>query len=89
MAIASAECAGLLSQPERKTIMRAKRLTLSERRDIFRALVVTQDAGTMSVPESRESVIKQFKITESQLRAIEEEGLEREWPPLDEAAVVA
>jgi len=65
--------------------MRAKRLTVQERKDIFRALVVAQDSGGISVPESRAKVTRQFEITESQLRQIEDEGLEKEWPPLDEA----
>lgn len=65
--------------------MRAKRLTLQQRREIFAALVATQDLGTMSVPESRQYTIKQFKITDVQLRQIEEEGLDKEWPPLNQA----
>jgi hypothetical protein len=65
--------------------MRAKRLTLQQRREIFHALVSTQDLGMMSVAESRAHVSKQFDITDAQLRQIEEEGLEKEWPPLNEA----
>jgi hypothetical protein len=65
--------------------MRAKRLTVQQRREIFHALVATQDTGLMSVPESREHVTRQFDITEAQLKQIEEEGLDKEWPPLNEA----
>jgi hypothetical protein len=65
--------------------MRAKRLTLQQRRDIFRALVTTQDMAVMPVSQSRQHVMKQFEITDSQLRQIEDEGLEKEWPPLNEA----
>jgi hypothetical protein len=65
--------------------MRTKHLTLQQRRDIFQALVATQDQGMMSVSESRLHVAKQFHITEAQVRQIEEEGLENEWPPLNEA----
>jgi hypothetical protein len=65
--------------------MASKRLNLQERREIFRALVATQDMGLMTVPESRQHVTRQFDITETQLREIEEEGLEKEWPPLNEA----
>jgi hypothetical protein len=65
--------------------MRAKRLTVAERREIFLNLVTTQDSGNLSVAESREQVARNFKITDAQLRQIEEEGLEKEWPPLDEA----
>jgi hypothetical protein len=65
--------------------MRAKRLTLIQRREIFHSLVTTQDMGLMSVAESRQHVTKQFEISDSQLRQIEDEGLEKEWPPLNEA----
>jgi hypothetical protein len=65
--------------------MRAKRLTVQQRREIFAKLVATQDTGLMSVPESREHVTREFDITEAQLKQIEEEGLEKEWPPLNEA----
>jgi hypothetical protein len=67
--------------------MRAKRLTLQQRRDIFSTLVTTQDLGTLTVAESRKQVIDQFEITDAQLRQIEEEGLDKEWPPLNEEVV--
>jgi hypothetical protein len=67
--------------------MRAKRLTLQQRREIFSALVTAQDQGTMTVPESRKQIIEQFEITDPQLRQIEEEGLDKEWPPLNEEVV--
>jgi len=65
--------------------MRAKRLTVQQRREIFHALVTTQDLGMMSVAQSREHVSKQFEISDIQLKQIEEEGLENEWPPLNQA----
>jgi hypothetical protein len=65
--------------------MPAKRMTIQERREVFHALVSTQDMGIMTVPQSREHVSKQFDITDAELRQIEEEGLEKEWPPLNEA----
>jgi hypothetical protein len=64
--------------------MRAKRLSLQQRRDIFHALVTTQDV-VLNVPRSRQIVTERFDITETQLRQIEDEGLEKEWPPLSEA----
>ena len=64
--------------------MPAKRLTIQQRRDIFRDLVSTQDLGT-PVRRSYQIVTERFEITEAQLRQIEQEGLEKEWPPLDEA----
>jgi hypothetical protein len=65
--------------------MRAKRLTTSQRQEIFRTLVATQDLGLMTVSESVQHVSKQFDITEAQLRQIEDEGIDKEWPPLNEA----
>jgi hypothetical protein len=65
--------------------MTAKRLNVQDRKDIFYHLVHTQDSGSMSVSQSRQSIIKEFAISDAQLREIEEEGLEKEWPPLDEA----
>jgi hypothetical protein len=64
--------------------MPTKRLTLQQRRDIFRELVATQDMG-MPVRRSYEVITEKFEITEAQLRQIEDEGLEKEWPPLNEA----
>jgi hypothetical protein len=64
--------------------MRQKRLTLQQRREIFLDLVQTQDENTMSVSESRQSMIKKYKITDMQLKAIEEEGSEKDWPPLNQ-----
>ena len=65
--------------------MRAKRLTAQQKQEIFHALVTTQDMGMMTVPQSVQHVAKQFEITEPQLRLIEEEGIDKEWPPLNEA----
>ena len=65
--------------------MRAKRLTAQQKQEIFHALVATQDLGLMTVPQSIQHVAKQFDITEAQLRQIEEEGIDKEWPPLNEA----
>ena len=66
--------------------MRAKRLTVGQKQEIFHALVATQDLGIMTVPQSIQHVAKQFEITEAQLRQVEEEGIDKEWPPLNEAA---
>jgi hypothetical protein len=53
----------------------------SRRKEIFLALVEAQDQQ-MSVAESREFVSKRFGISESQIRQIEQEGLDQQWPPL-------
>jgi hypothetical protein len=66
--------------------MRAKRLTTQQRQEIFHALVTTQDLGMMTVAQSVQHIIKHFDITEAQLRQIEDEGIDKEWPPLNEAA---
>jgi hypothetical protein len=68
-----------------ETPMRAKRLTIQQRQEIFHALVATQDSGLMTVPQSVQHVIKHYEITEAQLKQIEEEGIDKEWPPLNEA----
>jgi hypothetical protein len=65
-------------------IMATKRLTLQQRREIFRDLVAAQDQG-MVVRRSYQIVTERFEISEAQLRQIEDEGLEKEWPPLNEA----
>ncbi len=65
--------------------MPAKRLTTEEKKEIFLALVTAQDKADLSVSESRQQITQQYEITDTQLRQIEEEGMEKEWPPLDEA----
>jgi hypothetical protein len=65
--------------------MPAKRLTVQQRREIFLNLVRTQDEGTMTVGESLQHIMREYAISESQLKQIEEEGIDKEWPPLDEA----
>jgi hypothetical protein len=69
----------------KENLMRAKRLTTQQRQEIFHALVITQDSRLMSIPESIVHVSKQFDITEAQMRQIQDEGIEKEWPPLNEA----
>ena len=65
--------------------MRSKRLTVQQKKEIFLALVAAQDTGLITVAQSQEHVAQEFDITEAQLRQIIEEGLEKEWPPLNEA----
>jgi hypothetical protein len=57
--------------------------TISEerRKEIFSALVEAQDQK-MTVAQSRKEVAKRFGLSESQVRRIEQEGLDNEWPPL-------
>ena len=56
-------------------------LSEARRKDIFSALVESQDRK-MTVAESRKEVAKRFGLSLSQVRKIEEEGLDNEWPPL-------
>lgn len=65
--------------------MSAKRLTIKQRREIFLALVQLQDEKRMSTADSIQYTSEQHAISEEQLREIMEEGIEKEWPPLDEA----
>ncbi len=64
--------------------MALKRLTLEQRQEIFHTLVLTQDV-VPNVSRSRQIVSDKFEISESQLREIENEGIDNEWPPLAEA----
>lgn len=53
----------------------------ARRKDIFLTLVEAQDQQ-MSAARSRELVARRFGVSESQVRLIEEEGLDQQWPPL-------
>lgn len=56
-------------------------LSEPRRREIFEALVEAQDQE-MSVEQSRKAISARFALTESQLRKIEREGIDNNWPPL-------
>ncbi len=51
------------------------------RKEIFLALVETQDRR-VGVARSRQLVASQFGVSVDQIRMIEQEGLDHEWPPL-------
>jgi hypothetical protein len=51
------------------------------RKEIFLALVDAQD-HEMDMAQSRRLVVERFGINESQVRQIEREGMDRQWPPL-------
>jgi hypothetical protein len=53
------------------------------RREIFSALVDAQDQE-MPVAESRREIARRFGITEEELREIEREGLDNDWPPFED-----
>jgi hypothetical protein len=58
-----------------------KALTEPARKEIFLALVNAQDQE-MSVLASRRAVAREFGISDKQIQKIEQEGLDKEWPPL-------
>jgi len=64
--------------------MRSKRLTQQQKKEIFNELVKSQDEG-LNVRKSYQLLTERFKINEAQLRQIEDEGLDKQWPPLNEA----
>jgi len=51
------------------------------RKEIFLELVDAQD-HEMTVSQSRKAVAQRFGVSESQVRQIEREGLDNNWPPL-------
>jgi hypothetical protein len=61
--------------------MPEKQLSESQRKEIFLALVEAQDHA-MTVAQSRKAVAERFGLSESQVRTIEREGLDNDWPPL-------
>lgn len=52
-----------------------------QRMEIFLALVQEQDRE-VGVARSRQLIASRFGISEEQIRRIEEEGIDHEWPPL-------
>ena len=58
-----------------------KRLSEEERRAAFLALVQAQDAGK-GVILSRKEVAEKIGISYREVRRIEQEGIDAEWPPL-------
>ncbi|MBX9584130.1 MAG: hypothetical protein K2X87_27850 [Gemmataceae bacterium] len=64
--------------------MASKGLTVQQRKSIFSALVAAQDAGALTVPESKKQVAAEYHITKEQLDLIENEGVDKGWPPLDD-----
>lgn len=56
-------------------------LSDERRQAIFRSIIEAQDAGA-SVAKSRTETAKQFEVTEEQVKNIEREGIELQWPPL-------
>lgn len=58
-------------------------LPIERRREVFLALVAAQDGG-LSVLASREKVANEQGVSARELLKIEKEGLQHQWPPLEE-----
>jgi hypothetical protein len=58
-----------------------KPLSLEQRMGVFLALVEAQDRN-MSVRQSRNATTERFGLDEQQVRRIEREGPDGDWPPL-------
>jgi hypothetical protein len=56
-------------------------LSEEHRKEIFLALVEAQDQE-LDVAKSRKLITDRFKISDAQLRQIEREGIDQQWPPL-------
>jgi DNA-directed RNA polymerase sigma subunit (sigma70/sigma32) len=56
-------------------------LSEEQRKEIFRELVDAQDHDH-SVKESRKIIGERYGLSDEDIRHIEREGLEGEWPPL-------
>ena len=57
-------------------------LTEDRRKEIFFALVDAQD-HEMDVAQSRRLMAQRFGVSEGQVRRIEREGMDNQWPPLE------
>jgi hypothetical protein len=57
-------------------------LSETERKEIFLILVQAQDQ--IGVLPSRREIVQRFGISDRQVRKIEQEGIDGEWPPLSE-----
>ena len=53
-----------------------------QRKEAFAALIQAQDEE-MPVARSRTMVAHRYGISETQVREIERQGLDNQWPPLD------
>ncbi|WP_238389429.1 hypothetical protein [Urbifossiella limnaea] len=56
-------------------------LTEVQRRELFAALVAAQDEG-LGVKKSRQAVAARFGVDAETVVEVEDEGLDKEWPPL-------
>ena len=66
--------------------MRARRLTIKQRKEIFLALVSLQDQGAMSHADAMQDIGRQYRIDDAQLSQIIDEGIDKDW--LDETVEI-
>jgi hypothetical protein len=71
----------LRQRAEEENWMTDKMLSLERRQDVFAALVNAQHNG-LPVRQSRKLTSERFGIREGEVRLIEREGLDNNWPPL-------
>ena len=57
-------------------------LSDERRQEIFFALVTAQDQS-MDVAQSRQYVAQHYGVKEDDVRQIEREGIDKNWPPLE------
>lgn len=78
-----AVCGSGFNFSEQEGAIREMSENLSEdrRKELFLALVDAQDHD-MDVAASRKLVAERFGVSEEEVRQIEREGLDRDWPPL-------
>lgn len=60
--------------------MKSESVPESLRREVFAALVAAQDGG-IGVKASREAVAARFGMDTVTVADVEEEGLDKQWPP--------
>ena len=60
----------------------AQQLPENLRKKIFLALVSAQGQN-LEVGQSRKLMAQRFGVSENQVRQIEREGMDHQWPPLD------
>lgn len=62
--------------------MNQEPISVARRKEIFFALVDAQDRAK-TVSDSRKLMAKRFGVTDAEIKQIEREGLDNEWPPLE------
>jgi hypothetical protein len=62
-------------------LQKEDKLSDERRKEVFAALVEAQDQG-MGVPQSRKLMAERFGVSEADIRQIERDGVDEQWPPL-------